>query len=175
MQELLLQFSTPVQDATGRLYVAEAWGAEMAHGMWHGWIEFLPADGANPISTGRETTQPNRTDVEYWATGLSAVYLEGALGRALDPLRPATPIVPPAPGSELPPEAGSILNPFSVYRKGEAMLRSQLSALSARHLVNIVRAHGLSDLDQSDLNQLPPAAVVELIIDRVRLHVTTPG
>ena len=37
-----------------------------------------------PIATGRETTQPNRTDTEYWATGLSEVYLEGALQRAFD-------------------------------------------------------------------------------------------
>ena len=31
----------------------------------------------------RETTQPNLTDLRYWATGLTPVYLEGALERIL--------------------------------------------------------------------------------------------
>ena len=41
-------------------------------------------DGAELIVTERETTQPNHTDVVYWATGLGQIYLEGALTRALD-------------------------------------------------------------------------------------------
>ena len=38
-----------------------------------------------------------------------------------------------------------MLNPFSVYEKGEPLLRKQLGALSAWHLVNIVLAYELSD------------------------------
>ena len=45
-------------------------------------------DGA-AVRSGRETTQPNRQDTAYWATGLTPVYLEGALGRALNPLQVA--------------------------------------------------------------------------------------
>jgi hypothetical protein len=82
--EVLVQFSKPVRDEAGRLYVARACGSPMPDEMWQGWVEFLPADGRSPLATDRETTQPNRTDVEYWATGLSEVYLEGALRRALD-------------------------------------------------------------------------------------------
>jgi hypothetical protein len=33
--------------------------------------------------TYRLATQPNLTDLEYWATGSTAVYLEGALERTL--------------------------------------------------------------------------------------------
>jgi hypothetical protein len=53
--------------------------------MWEGWIEFEPSDGGAAIRTPRETTQPNLKDLEYWATGLTEAYLEGALVRALDP------------------------------------------------------------------------------------------
>ena len=56
--------------------------AEMPDGLWHGWIEFIPLGDGEPIRSPRETTQPNRTDAVYWASGLSRVYLEGALRRA---------------------------------------------------------------------------------------------
>ena len=82
--ETFVQFTTPVQDSTGRTYLARARGEPSSDGMWHGWVEFLPSDGGQALATGTETTQPNRTDAEYWATGLTAVYLEGALQRALD-------------------------------------------------------------------------------------------
>ncbi len=51
--------------------------------------------------------------------------------------------------------AESVMDPFSVYRKGEMLLRRQLAALSVWHLVNIVRAHGLSDLPSATLNAMP--------------------
>jgi hypothetical protein len=35
------------------------------------------------IQTTRETTQPNRQDLDYWATGLTVGFLDGALDRAL--------------------------------------------------------------------------------------------
>jgi hypothetical protein len=34
------------------------------------------------LHTDRETSQPNRAALEYWADGLEPVYLEGALARA---------------------------------------------------------------------------------------------
>jgi hypothetical protein len=34
------------------------------------------------LTTDQETSQPNRAAVEYWATGLEAVYFEGAFERA---------------------------------------------------------------------------------------------
>ena len=48
-----------------------------------------------------------------------------------------------------------MLNPFSVYRKGEALLRSQLSALSGWHLVNIIVAYELSEQRPADLEATP--------------------
>jgi hypothetical protein len=129
------------------------------------------------VRSGRETTQPNRTDTVYWATGLTPVYLEGALRRALD--APSwVPVVPPQPSvftGPAPPvsppigvEPSSILDPFSVYQKGEALLRKQLGALSAWHLVNIVRAYELSNEDARALNRMSAPALIELIVTGVR-------
>jgi hypothetical protein len=70
-------------------------------------------------------------------------------------------------------EPSSVLDPFSVYQKGEALLRKELGALSAWHLVNIVRAYGLSDGDAITLNRLPSAELIELIVAGVRANEPT--
>jgi hypothetical protein len=84
MPEVLLDFSTPVAGPDGRTYAARAIGEERPDGLWLGWIEFSAVDANVVVATDRETTQPNRTDAIYWATGLTQIYLEGALTRALD-------------------------------------------------------------------------------------------
>jgi hypothetical protein len=178
--EVLVEFPEAIPDEHGVLYRARACGSEV-HGTWQGWIEFESVDGGVPIRTGRETTQPNRVDTHYWATGLTPVYLEGALHRALHPLtrRPAArpraaaydePAPDPAPA---PPATDAVLNPFSVYQKGEALLRRQLSALSSWHLVNIVRAYGLST-GGLDPNRLPPSALIDSIVEAARARATEP-
>jgi hypothetical protein len=172
-----VEFAERVSNEDGKSYIARACGDKMADGMWQGWIEFIPIGGGEPVRSGRETTQPNRLDTEYWATGLTPVFLEGSLSRALKPLRrpparllPEPPIfnTPAAPIRTAPPAHESILDPFSVYRKGEALLRRQLSAMSGWHLVNIVKAYSLSDADPALLQAQRPAQLVELIIGAVR-------
>ena len=49
---------------------------------WEGWIEFVTELGQRVV-TDRETTQPSKEAVAYWATGLEPIYLEGALQRAV--------------------------------------------------------------------------------------------
>jgi hypothetical protein len=174
--EVLLEFAEAITSEDGRNYTARACGSEMDDGRWQGWIEFLPLGEGDPVRSSRETTQPNRRDAEYWASGLTYVYLEGALHRALSPLvRPVAPDIArpvfdgPAPTPVVTNGTESVLNPFSVYRKGEALLRRQLSALAGWHLVNIIRRYRLSDEDPAILNGQEPARLVELIIDaRVR-------
>jgi hypothetical protein len=181
MAEVLVEFSERISDDDGITYVARAIGAENATGHWQGWIEFVPDRGGNPVRSGRETTQPNRTDTVYWATGLTPVYLEGALRRALKPrVSPSPqPVQPPAydepAGDVVRPHAqDSILNPFSVYRKGEGLLRQQLGAFSAWHLINIIRAHNLSALQADQLNAMTEAQLVELIVAGVRSRSNEP-
>ena len=180
MAEVLITFNDTILGDNGVPYRPRACGREMDDGRWEGWIEFEPLDGSTVIRTSRETTQPNRTDTAYWATGLTPVYLEGALDRALHPVHHATPLVEAEPAFEGPAPTGgdavasraeSVLNPFSVYRKGEAMLRSQLSALAAWHLVNIVEDYELSNLTRPELERMSSAALIELIVNAVRTTV----
>ena len=176
MAEVLVEFSDVVISAATRRYTARACGSPMDSGQWQGWVEFVDLDTGEAVRTPRETTQPNRTDTVYWATGLTPIYLEGALQRALHPTfraGPRTQATPAfdEPAPDLPPEpAGpdSILNPFSVYRKGEALLRRQLMAFSVWHLVNIVRDYQLSDLSAATLNAMRAPDLVELIVAAVR-------
>jgi len=181
MAEVLVEFSETVAGSDGITYTARACGAETANGHWHGWVEFLPVTDGKPVRTARETTQPNRTDTVYWATGLTAVYLEGALERALKPAvrtpprRPQPPVFD-EPATELDADAPeSILNPFSVYRKGESLLRRQLGALSAWHLVNIILDHELSDVPAAQLNAMSEAELAELVIEAVRRRAGEPS
>ena len=111
MAEVLITFSEPIQSRSGDVYIARACAGPADTGMWEGWIEFLPVGGGEPIESGRETTQPNRTDAEYWASGLATVYLEGALERAL---HPATKVGVPAPE----PAAGA--SPFARHTDSHA-------------------------------------------------------
>jgi hypothetical protein len=87
MAEVFLEFHTPVTAEDGRSYMARVCGDEMRNGLWQAWVEFLPVADGEPVRSGRETTQPNRADTVYWATGLTPVYLEGALHRTLNPLK----------------------------------------------------------------------------------------
>lgn len=82
---VLVKFENVVRSEDGRTWLAQVCGRQAAENMWEGWIEFEPRDGGEVIRTPRETSQPNRQDLEYWAGGLTAAYLEGALARALDP------------------------------------------------------------------------------------------
>jgi hypothetical protein len=178
MAEVLVQFSDPLTTTDGSRYLAQACGAPNEQGLWEGWIEFLPVNGGTPLRSSRETTQPNRTDAEYWATGLTPVYLEGALQRALNPTvrkvaaRPHAAFDRPAPAiiqTTVPSRTQeAILDPFSVYDKGERTLRQELGALAAWHLVNIIVAYGLSDTRVSALNATPAAELIEIIVRGVR-------
>ena len=81
--ELILQHSARVLDEEGSAYLVRVWADRRRDGMWEGWLEFAPVDGLTcALRTSRETSQPNRGALEYWATGLEPVYLDGAFARA---------------------------------------------------------------------------------------------
>jgi hypothetical protein len=174
--EVLLEYPDAVTSSGGKNYTARACASDTADGKWQGWIEFVPLDGSEPVRSARETTQPNRQDTLYWATGLTLVYLEGALRRALRPVsRPiAPPVDPPFFDDPAEPFAThgnggeAVLNPFSVYQKSEAQLRRQLSALAGWHLVNIIRKYELSGENLELLAAREPADLVETIVNGVR-------
>jgi len=83
MQEVLVKFDEPISDPDGAMYFAQVMGRRREDGLWEGWLEFIGMnEGARSICSDRETTQPNRTGLEYWAQGLTRVYLQGARTRA---------------------------------------------------------------------------------------------
>jgi hypothetical protein len=181
MAEVLLEYEANVLDEAGREYVARAVGRQCDDGHWEGWLEFVPLDGGIVARTARETTQPNRTDTAYWATGLTGVYLEGALRRALNPvqiversfdIRPVYDA--PAPERPLVSVSGSrafrahpVLNPFLVYEQGEDVLRAELGALDASRLRDIIRGYSLRE-DTAELMRTSEAELADIIIASVR-------
>jgi hypothetical protein len=93
MAEILVKFDEPIPTSAGKKYLARAIGRERKEdNLWEGSLEFLPLDGegegqGETLRSGRETTQPNRKAVEYWAQGLTRVYLMGALDRTASTAR----------------------------------------------------------------------------------------
>ena len=184
MAEVLVQFDRPVSDGEGREYTARVCGRAAEDGLWEGWVEFEPAHGGPTLRSPRETDQPDRGALEYWATGLTLTYLEGALQRARHPetpdLRPRPVEARPAfdgPANPAPPRSAgetpvlrprAVLDPFAVYRQGEEVLRQELRALDDGKLRSIVRAHALLGEGEVDLEVMGRTALADLIVAAVR-------
>ena len=84
MADLLLQPNEiELVDSAGVRYRPHVLANARADGTWEAWIEFHPIHGGPVRMTDRESTQPNRDAVEYWAAGLEPLYFEGAFERAL--------------------------------------------------------------------------------------------
>jgi hypothetical protein len=176
MAEVFASFATPVNDELGAYY-ARAVGRLAPDNMWEGWIEFVPADGqGDPLITAVETRQPAREHLAYWATGLSDVYLEGALSRARNPLTVRVPVVE-EPISDRPasrrvvlertiPGPEPILDPFEVGERSLDILRQELTALNRPRLLNIIAAFDLASVDV-DLNGMSNAELSGLIVGAV--------
>lgn len=82
LTELIQERAEQVQSADGTPYLIRILGQARADGTWIGWVEFIAADGTAVLRTGPETTQSSREQVAYWASGLEALYFEGAFRRA---------------------------------------------------------------------------------------------
>jgi hypothetical protein len=155
MAEVLVQFDTTVSGSDGTRWIPRACGRAADDGLWEGWIEFTtPETSVEPVRTPRETEQSNRDALMYWAQGLTQIYLEAALVRALAPplRRPAEgPTIRPHFDTPAPRFAGDretsvprpVLDPFEVYQQGENVLFRQLSALSRARLLDIVVGYGM--------------------------------
>jgi hypothetical protein len=160
-------------------YHAQVCGRANGH-IWEGWLEFVADDGSDVRRTPRETTQPDRNALVYWAEGLSGTYLEGAMARTLTRLEVTERTLPSAyfEGPEDSPHVErtnhraapevdrAVLDPFSVGAKGEDLLRRELGALRAWHLRNIVRAYDLAE-PSLDVEALDEPELVELIVGAV--------
>ena len=179
MAQTLIRFDTLVTHRDGRRYRAQACGRERDNGQWEAWLEFEDIETGEVLRSQRETTQPNRKDAAYWATGLTPVYLEGSLDRILHPpaAREIEALRPPhfnAPAPRPKPMISNrepILDPFSVYEKNPDLLAQELTALRGRHLRQIIRDYDLVDEHDVLLEAMTEPELSTLIMQRVRtLH-----
>ena len=177
MAEILVAFDHPVRDQLGE-YHARAVGRLADDGMWEGWIEFTPVDGRNEVLvTGAESRQPERNHLEYWATGLSPVFLEGALERARRPVtmrvrsievplsdgpKPRDPVVSRV--TPLGPEP--VLDPFEIGARSLDLLHQELGALNRPRLVNIIAAFLLNP-GKEDLSWMTDRQLTQFIVTAV--------
>ena len=176
MAEVLTSFATPVSDELGSYY-ARAVGRRADDGMWEWWIEFVPVNGGSDVLvSGIESRQPEHQHLAYWATGLTHVYLEGALSRARKPLTVRVPVVD-EPVSDKPasrrvvaervvPKPEPVLDPFDVGERNLDILRQDLTALNRPRLLNIISAYGLAGVD-ADLTSMSDAELMGLIVGAV--------
>jgi len=180
MAEVLATFTTPVPDEFDSYY-PRAVGRLAQDGMWEGWIEFLPADGGSDVLvTSVETRQPARQHLAYWATGLSQVYMEGALRRARNPVTVRIPVID-EPVSDKPasrrvvvervvPRPEPVLDPFEIGARNIDILRQELTALNRPRLLNIIVAFDLAR--EADITQMADSELVGFIVAAVETRVS---
>ena len=184
MDEVIVYFDEAIDAPDGVRYDARACAREMDDGRWRGWLEFS-FNGGDWRATDTETVQPNRRDVDYWVTGLTRVYLEGALVRALDESlarrrgreragdagmvthetndrRRTSPVTSNAPRT--------ILDPFSVFAQGEGILRAQLAALHVDQVRNIAAAFNIESPETA--SALSAVELRERIVAAARRHLS---
>ena len=173
--EVLREFDEPIAHASGT-YHARVVGRLAEDGMWEGWLEFVPIEpGGKSIAVSPvESRQPQREYLEYWAQGLSVVYGEGALDRALHPIavrtrvagvplsdRPTPRPVTTTPVHVVGPEP--VLDPFEVGRRNLDILRQELHALDRPRLLNIIAAFDLNPASK-DVMALSDEQLVTFIV-----------
>jgi hypothetical protein len=177
MAEVLVSFEQPVRDELGEYY-ARAVGRPAADGMWEGWIEFTAIDGGTEVLvTSVESRQPEREHLVYWATGLTPIFLEGALRRARRPVnvrvraveipnsaepKPRDPLV----ARVMPPGPEPVLDPFEVGGKNLDILRQELGALNRPRLLNIIAAYELNPAGE-DLSWMSDRQLIQFIVTAV--------
>jgi hypothetical protein len=174
MAEVLRTFDTTVTDGSHE-YVGRAVGRKAADGMWEGWMEFIPvAESGEVIVGGVESRQPEKEHLEYWASGLSPVFLEGAFDRARRPVnvRVRTVEVPHSTRPEprnvtvtrvMPPGPEPVLDPFEIGGRNLDLLRQELGALNRPRLVNIIAAFDLNPAGE-DLSWMTDHQLAHFIV-----------
>jgi hypothetical protein len=178
MAEVLVAFEEPVRD-DGSHYQARAVGRLADDGMWEGWIEFIPLGGSNEVLvTSVESRQPEKEHLVYWATGLTPVFLEGALQRAKHPVTVRVRSVglpySEAPATRavnvrrvMPPGPEPVLDPFDIGSRNLDQLRQELGALNRPRLLNIIAAYDLNPAN-TDISWMSDAQLVHFIVVAVQ-------
>jgi hypothetical protein len=173
MAEVLRSFDEQIRHSSG-VYHVRVVGRYAEDKMWEGWLEFVPVDGGKVVVSAVESRQPERNHLEYWAQGLTPVYAEGSLDRALHPITVRTRAVE-LPASEAPARRlvkvaytgpRPILDPFDVGERSLDILAQELRALGRARLEHIITAYNLGS-PGIDASLMTDAELVAFIVARV--------
>ncbi len=175
MAEVLRSFDEPISHSDG-MFRARVVARAAEDGMWEAWMEFVPTGpaGTNVVVSAAESRQAEREQLQYWAEGLTVVYAEGSLERALHPTVVRTRVAelpvsdrPAARVASAPPYwtgPEPVLNPFDVGERSLDILRQELHAFDRPRLMNIIDAFllnpGGEDITMMSLDQLITFIVV---------------
>ncbi len=182
MPEVLVSFEHPIGDDLGD-YHARAVGRLADDGMWEGWLEFVPIGGTTELLlTGIESRQPEHEHLLYWATGLTPVYLDGALERARHPatVRVRQVELPASDGPKprdrvvsrvMPRGPEPVLDPFEIGARSLDVLHQELGALNRPRLLNIITAYELNAAGK-DLSWMSDRQLVQFIVTSVEAQFT---
>jgi hypothetical protein len=181
MAEMLRSFDEVIRHASGT-YRPRVVGRYADDKMWEGWLEFVPVDGGKVIVSAVESRQPERAHLEYWAQGLTPVYAEGSLDRALHPVTVRTRVVE-TPVSDAParrvvkvPYTGPrpILDPFEVGERSLDILAQELGALGRARLLQIIAAYHMA-ASAVDTAGMTDEGLIALIVDTVAARLNQPA
>lgn len=187
MPDVLVQFDDPQRSADGRLFTAQAIGDRLATGLWQAWIEFHPRVGGDPVRTPPETEQLSRSDLRFWAAGITPAHLAASLSAALSN-RDLSSVGASTNALELPSRQGEqavfhpasarteepVIDPIKLFElSGEYSLRQELRAMDASQLADIITAYGIMDVDVTDLARTYEDALAERIVACVQHSVAT--
>ena len=176
MAEVLRSFDEQIRHSSGTYHVRVV-GRYAEDKMWEGWLEFVPIDGGKVVVSAVESRQPERNHLEYWAQGLTVVYAEGSLDRALHPITVRTRTVE-SPASDAParrvikvPYTGPrpILDPFEVGERSLDILAQELHALGRARLLHIIAAYNLSS-PGIDVSLMTDDELIAFIVTRVEMR-----
>jgi len=167
MDTLFQQFERPMTDAGGDTYLVFVQGRSRPHDTWEGWLVFERQRDSRRFSTPVETTQPDAQAVLYWASGLSAVYLEGALERALSVS------IAPRSIADAPPLAGYGVDTVERTRRLSQIERHVLALFQNIRLTRLLTERVLDQLPYPSSDVM--RAVEELELKRLVVRRTKSG
>jgi len=176
MAEILRSFDEPIRHSSGT-FAARVVGRLADDRMWEGWLEFVPIESGQSqvIVSAIESRQPERQHLAYWANGLTVVYAEGSLDRALHPIAVRTRLAEtpassaPAPRVVTAPERGRlvgpepVLDPFEIGERSLDVLAQELHALNRPRLLNVIAAFDLNPAGE-DVSWMSDDQLVTFIV-----------
>lgn len=195
MAEVLIVYDNPLEAPDRQIYRARVCARERDDSHWEGWLEFTPATEGDVLRTGRETTQPNRDDIRYWAKGLTVAYLEGALRRSWDSahatrpvpmepepdVRPSFPGPAPAVARSVPAAPHTAPRPArpagqrsdapdlrALFLRGEEELRQKLRALSPERIAALVMEQRIELGRGAAIIGSRKSHAIDLIVESIR-------